>query len=450
MKSKRMNIRNKGKALFTAANIFLAVVLFQNCGESFQPRLSNKGNGGLDLPSNENENEIDNSGETPTTTGKIYYVSTTGSNSNLGTSIDKPLRTVSHAVDKMVAGDTTYVKSGVYNETLISFGRSGTERAPIRLLNSPGELPVINCMPSTSEDRNMILIQNGTGYKNKIGWIAIEGFEIRNCWHGINMYNAHDTVIRRNWIHSNRFQGILGNGKNILIDRNRISKNGDFIACDRGGKNQYGTDSCILDHGIYAAGTGHRITNNIIDNNLSSGIQVNGSSSSKYDPDKHAGPDFAGAQNWLIANNTFARQNNCDAVFLWGSGVSDIKIINNIFYENAYKGASYRGNGITLSSPSRSTTGIEINNNLSYSSQRRTFLDVDFNTIYTEGINYTQSGNTVNTVDPSFEDEQEQNFRLKPGSPAINAGMTLLNVKTDFRGLPRPQRGAFDIGAYEF
>ena len=39
-----------------------------------------------------------------------YYVATTGNDSNSGTQA-APWRTIKHAVDKMVAGDTTYVKA---------------------------------------------------------------------------------------------------------------------------------------------------------------------------------------------------------------------------------------------------------------------------------------------------------------------------------------------------
>ncbi len=38
---------------------------------------------------------------------------------------------------------------------------------------------------------------------------------------------------------------------------------------------------------------------------------------------------------------------------------------------------------------------------------------------------------------------------LKPGSPAIDAGIMSAQAPTDQRGLPRPQRKGFDIGAFE-
>src|SRR5690349_18978526 len=72
-----------------------------------------------------------------------YYVATNGSDSSAGTE-SSPWRTIAHAVKRMQAGDTTYVKGGVYSEPP-RFGRSGTASAPIKLLNAPGESPVIDC-----------------------------------------------------------------------------------------------------------------------------------------------------------------------------------------------------------------------------------------------------------------------------------------------------------------
>jgi hypothetical protein len=48
-----------------------------------------------------------------------------------------------------------------------------------------------------------------------------------------------------------------------------------------------------------------------------------------------------------------------------------------------------------------------------------------------------------------FVDPANNNYALKAGSPAIDAGVTLPQVPTDILGVTRPQGLAYDIGAYE-
>jgi hypothetical protein len=47
-------------------------------------------------------------------------------------------------------------------------------------------------------------------------------------------------------------------------------------------------------------------------------------------------------------------------------------------------------------------------------------------------------------VAPSVAD-----YRLTPGSPAIDTGLTLLAVTRDLAAQPRPQGATYDMGAYE-
>lgn len=58
-------------------------------------------------------------------------------------------------------------------------------------------------------------------------------------------------------------------------------------------------------------------------------------------------------------------------------------------------------------------------------------------------------GNYYTDEDP-FIDAANHDFRLKPGSCAIDHAATLPEVTEDFIGTPRPQGVRSDIGAYEF
>jgi Right handed beta helix region len=359
-----------------------------------------------------------------------YYVATTGNNSNPGTS-SQPWQTVAYAADKMVAGDTTYVKGGVYNEGLIRFKRSGTSSAPIKLLNASGQFPIIDCVNKTAGQ--MILLQNSSGSKYRIGWITIEGFEIRDCQNGIKWYNLHDSTIRRNWIHHNQIDksGILGvGGFRVVIDRNRLNN--------------------IEGHGIYINGSSITLTNNLLYNTLKYGIQLNGTVA--YDSSRFPGSEFAESHNWVVANNTFAYSRTEGAMTIWGSKCNNTRVQNNIFYENVSAGSSIAGNGITFQSTGG--TGIKINNNLAFASGSggMRFLT---GTSAREGVHYTQSGNIVNTLSPKFVNApstlpSSPNFALTSGSPAIDKGLSISASLTSYPGTTRPKLLAYDVGAYEY
>jgi hypothetical protein len=354
-----------------------------------------------------------------------YYVATTGSNSNPGTST-KPWRTVTHAVWKMVAGDTTYVRGGTYKEGHIQFGRSGTSSAPIKLLSAPGEFPIIDFVDKASSKQ--IRFKNYSGYKYRIGWITIEGFQIRNAYNGFKIYNGHDLTIRRNSIQNGRASAFHGNGTRILIERNRINNNGS---------------SSSYDHGIYLNGTAIKIINNLIYGNKCYGIQVNGTVS--YSSAVHAGPEFANSSNWFISNNTFA-YNGCAGVVLWRS-TPYLQAANNIFYENSVNGSSTSTQGIAFVSTSGS--GITIRNNLAYASGSG-------GTKFLGGTaNYTQSGNIVNSLKPAFVNApatlpSSPNFALPSGSAAIDKGLVISSAKVAYNGATRPKGSTYDVGAYEY
>jgi len=363
-----------------------------------------------------------------------YYVATNGNNNNSGTS-SKPWRTVAYATSKMLAGDTTYVKGGTYKEGAIRFGRSGTSSAPIKLLNAPGEFPVIDCIDKTQPQ--FVHLQAYAGTAKMIGWITIEGFEIRNCYHAIKWYNLHDSIIRRNWLHHNRHSGILGvGGTRVVIDRNRINSNALDFTRPPGG------------HGIYANGTAYTVTNNLIYNNRGYGIQLNGTVS--YNSSIHPAPEYAASNNWSIANNTLAYNNFSAGLVIWGKNSTKTQVNNNIFYENGTLAPSYHAQGINFSSCC--STGIQIRNNLAFASGSGA---KQFIAGGTEGTHYTQSGNTVNTLHPKFVNApatlpSSPNFTLASGSPAIDKGIALSSTKISYPGITRPKLSAYDVGAYEY
>src|SRR6266576_134223 len=107
--------------------------------------------------------------------GIAFYVSTTGNDSNPGT-ILSPWRTIQHAANSVQAGDTVYVRGGVYNES-VNISASGSAIAgPITFQTFPGENAIVDgtgLVPSTSSAQGLIHITNQS-------YISIQGLEIRN------------------------------------------------------------------------------------------------------------------------------------------------------------------------------------------------------------------------------------------------------------------------------
>lgn len=78
-----------------------------------------------------------------TTSGATtYYVAPDGNDSNPGT-LEQPWRHIQFAVDKIQAGDTVYVRGGIYHEE-VRISNSGEAGRPLRVMAYPDELPVID------------------------------------------------------------------------------------------------------------------------------------------------------------------------------------------------------------------------------------------------------------------------------------------------------------------
>jgi hypothetical protein len=78
--------------------------------------------------------------------GSTHYVSVRGSDDNPG-SLDRPWRTIAHAVSELGPGDTLFIREGTYLERP-ELSASGTADAPITIQSYPGERAVIDSGPA--------------------------------------------------------------------------------------------------------------------------------------------------------------------------------------------------------------------------------------------------------------------------------------------------------------
>ncbi|MEP7120574.1 MAG: DUF1565 domain-containing protein [Byssovorax sp.] len=132
----------------------------------------------------------------------VIFVGPTGKDTAAGTESD-PFATVNHALAKAVAGDTVFVRDGVYSE-LVTFPGSGAAGAPIALRAYCGEHPVLDATGLGSGDAQPALVSIVDR-----SHVVVDGFELRNLTGTGNSFPAgiwvrgsvSDVVIRNNDVH---------------------------------------------------------------------------------------------------------------------------------------------------------------------------------------------------------------------------------------------------------
>lgn len=137
-----------------------------------------------------------------------YYVSTSGNNSNSGTSTSSPFKTINYAVGRCGSGDTVYVRNGTYTEG-ISLTKSGTKSNYNTLTNYQNEKVTI---------KRSDIYNHGISVSSNY-WV-ISGFEITNTWHPITVGKGYHDVIMKNLdCHRNGYSLVLNDGSyNMSIE----------------------------------------------------------------------------------------------------------------------------------------------------------------------------------------------------------------------------------------
>ena len=429
-----------------------------------------------------------------------YYVAKGGSDSNSGTEAS-PWLTIQKAANTMVAGDTVYVKDGVYSEYVYIgtyhgyTGKSGTLGSPVTYKAYPGHHPIIDVSSLAQLDwRPSVAIYN-------VSYITFEGFEIRNNPYtdGMILLSGTNSIILRNLkIHNILYSGIKSWGTNGLTidacevyDTNKASGDEQIsmmpaynfeimncklhdsynsgIDCKVGSSNGkihhneiYGTGYVAGNHssgttsiGIYLDCSGTAMDNiqiydNVIHDCNSAGIAL----ASEVAP-------YPSLTNVDIYNNLI--YNNHQGFVVWSnpSFTRNFRVINNTFYNNygtinIYGLASDGNLGINLNCIIRNNiiAGSTPSDNLIYYTPAAGTIAIDHNLFYkpsgvydnawliTIAGNY-MAGNPVFVGPPS-------DFHLQANSPARDSGSADNAPTTDYAGTTRPQGTGYDIGAYEY
>ncbi len=109
-------------------------------------------------------------------TGLDFYVSTTGNDLNPGT-LDEPWKTIQHAANRALAGDTVYIRGGTYHEAVTIVGTGSQSSGALVFQSYPGEQAIID---GTSVPWPGMRLRGLVSLLNEHNYVIVEGLEVRN------------------------------------------------------------------------------------------------------------------------------------------------------------------------------------------------------------------------------------------------------------------------------
>jgi parallel beta-helix repeat protein len=372
----------------------------------------------------------DNVTVTPTTrvrdaNGCTIYVAKDGADSKNGGLTD-PYGTLLRAVRLMRPGDTICVRAGTYAG--FTAGRlRGSAEHPMVIRSFPGERVVLDGA-----------IRGGhiIGLSDAAGHLTIEGFELTNSRYDVNGGPQNGIkctcdervpgqpatcvdwggplLLRNLYVHHVTYRGIQLTMSDVTLIGNRIEHTGSADG-----------------YGLWLNGYRFHVKGNTVSNSgAGSGITAHSPFS----------------DSTIEGNILFDTSNGgaSDAAIRISSGRRNI-VRNNIIYGNTI-------GGIALSSVRED---LVYNNTIVGARSvgvAATATDFVRNNIIIGSVRAVSGGKAERNLsdqDPMFVNAAGHDFHVRPGSPAIDKGMVLPEVTTDFDGRTRPSRGAYDIGAFE-
>jgi hypothetical protein len=397
-----------------------------------------------------------------------YYVSTTGSDSNAGTSTTAPFKTIAHAAGLTNPGDTVNVMAGTYSVTgspIINITRSGSASGGyITYQAYPGQQPLLQ----SSDAWQAINIQ--------ASYIVINGFEIEGMDEanitaaqaatlGESSPEANSagigvgsTSITTPWTHlvlsNNIIHGFSEGGIGVMrCDYVTIEKN---ITYDNAYWSPYGGSGIsIFSSANSDTNTGYK---NFVTGNISYGNQMlvgepaaggtmadgNGIIIDSNKGDQVGGAAYTGR---TLVENNLTYMNGGTGMHTFDS--QHVDFFFNTSYMNNQSADNSNGQIAAINSED-----VLIENNVAYGTGTKPVAPTSGSEI-TENYNILYNGTTTGkgandlVANPMFV-TAGSNFQLQAGSPAIDSANSAYAVATDLSGNPRPVGAGYDRGAYEY
>jgi hypothetical protein len=412
--------------------------------------------------------------------GAVYHVSPAGNDANPGTDA-RPWKTIGKAAAALGPGDTVLIGTGTYRERVI-LTESGRPGGYITFSAATGGRPVIDGTGIPLEkDEGLFQIARASH-------VRVLGLHVSNSGHaGILAENAEDLVIQGNHTERTASSGIgVWGCRAVTVNGNEVAFSCSGVwqeAISIGGTDGFEVRSNLVYNGpagfnkegiCLKDGSAHgRVSANEVHHVHAVGIYVDAWNKHTHDID-------------VFGNNVHDIQDNSGIALAseMGGLLENIRICNNISWNNRYCGIVISRNGDSPTHPMRGimignntvfgngTTGwgggiladdpgllsAVIRNNISAGNftfeigvaESRSAVIVDHNLSYGSHDDPAEvSGDSALRGDPLFVDPLSGNFKVKPASPAIDSGSPVGAPRDDYDGTSRPKGAGVDMGAFE-
>jgi len=394
--------------------------------------------------------------------GTNYHVAKTGLNTNEGT-FAFPYLTITQGLSVANAGDTVFVREGVYQES-VSFPRSGTSGSPIVLRNYQGAIVTVDAQSTRvygiyASDKDYISII-GIRTKDPLNY----GIKFMNCSNTLldscqatntTLSNTIENILienttrKSNYIIKNCYASngsngiaIMGMTTNTLIQNCEVENTyytGVTVTCT--------TDTASAPHqtvidGVYShnngrTGIGTRILvdvtvkNSHLAYNSATGIQIEAMSYNSIVEDNVCEYNSRSSEFetgiWIYnSTNSIVRRNitrgNQTGIRCWN--MINFQIYNNLIIDNNYQPGGSVIN--TSGADFRNAAGTFYNNVLVGNSASNSKLGSVH--VYPEGVNNITFKNNIIMNDGSVDTPKDMDFDQAAGSTVISDNNLIYNA----------------------
>ena len=443
-------------------------------------------------------------------TGNIFFVSTTGSDTNAG-SFTAPWKTIVKAKNTIAAGDIAYIENGVAQTTEDDFtaylsmdnngaSNSGTATAPKALVAYPGATATVGVAgglhygirtPNIGVNEDYWVISQlhiiggtqamdlgGKGWRiigndmqcpgadDQVGCFEMSGGN-QIKFYGNEVHNAGINPTSSKFYHAVYFST---DSNHIDVGWNHIHDNFTCRALQ--------FHSSPLCSPTCGAGdtTGFNQFDLHVHDNLIHGDNCNGINFATVDPSKGTVEAYnnvvynVGRMDPLQLGASFSCIYLANITNNGAAGGGTVQVFNNTLSDcaanNSANAQGSRG-AFGVASGASSTLIMNLRNNVAYQNAGEIYIDGvttqitgDHNLWFGVGTAPAQSTNNI-ASDPLFVNRSLSDFHLTSTSPAKDAGLTIVptnsfepnpgpTIDTDKDGVLRAQGTAYDLGAYEF